>query len=195
MALDKIDFSLAAKARASIERAAEERMKPGAMMLKDDSNTASIEGEPYSIEARGESILVSLDLFRSGYECKKCKGRGKIAIQKFESGLGMVAHEEQCTECKGKGALLHIADTSKSLPTTGVVVSIGAKAKVDAPDIKLYDRVLFGPHSGQFIPIASNKNILFKMMHYREATGFIRGGEDLSSFDLVAYDKPVGTGE
>ena len=113
----------------------------------------------------------------------------------FESGVGMVDKVEPCPECKGKGALLIFVDASKSLPTTGVVLSLGAKVKTDAPDLKLYDRVLFGPHSGQFIPIRGNGNILLKMLHYRECTGIIHGGEDLSSFDLVAYDRPIGVGE
>lgn len=47
-------------------------------IVLDGSNKVSFPGFPYFFTALNEKVLVSLDQFKSGYECRKCKGEGKI---------------------------------------------------------------------------------------------------------------------
>jgi co-chaperonin GroES (HSP10) len=69
-----------------MEKAAElvERQVYGAtstaatMVIDDGSNEATIPGFPYAFEALWDNVLVSVDIFKSGYECKLCKGVGRI---------------------------------------------------------------------------------------------------------------------
>ena len=190
-------YSLAERAAQSLEAAEKARLESLSTVHLDGSNIASAEGVPFKLEARGSNILVNVDMFKSGYECKGCNGTGKVTTttvgKKFVPGVGSVADPVNetftCPDCKGKGASLLLPDESKSLPTTGVVVSIGAD--VEKGKIKIGDRVLFGPHSGQFIPLKAF-GILFKTMHEREATCFIYGGEGMASSTFVMTDTRLG---
>lgn len=47
-------------------------------IVLDGSNKVNFPGFPYLFEALNERILVSLDQFKSGYECKTCKGKGEV---------------------------------------------------------------------------------------------------------------------
>lgn len=189
------EFSEAAKANASLGARLEERANISGEVLKDDSNRASFPDFPYALEARGLHIIVNVDLFKSGYECKKCKGTGKIEIMvpvpyRDVSGIPLNRLELRqitCDSCNGKTASLILPDTAKSLPCTGVVVSKGPL--VDS-SLALYSRVIFGPYSGRFIPI-SKAGVLMKIMDHREATAIVHGGEDLASFDFIDIDKEM----
>ena len=50
-------------------------------LVLDNSNKVSFPGFPYKLEAINEQILVSIDVFKSGYECKECHGKGKIKYE------------------------------------------------------------------------------------------------------------------
>lgn len=194
------EYSEAARAKASLERLAEEKQSliNNTQIEKDNSNVASFPGFPYKIKALGENILVIVDTFKSGYECRECKGLGHRVVkvptdtgEKLPGGIPkmtLLTQELKCEACNGKGTLLHLADESKALPCTGVVASMGAEASLNA-EFKLYDRVLFGPFSGRFVPLKAG--VLIKLMGYREASGAIIGGEDLASFDFITYDKEM----
>ena len=73
----------------------------------------------------------------------------------------------ECPQCHGKGATLIIPDTAKSLPTTGIVVSIGP----DADRSFLHKRILVGPYSGVFCPMKGN--IPVKIYKEHEPLAFI----------------------
>lgn len=47
-------------------------------IVLDGSNKVSFPDYPYFFEALNEKILVSLDQYKSGYECKTCKGKGMV---------------------------------------------------------------------------------------------------------------------
>lgn len=47
-------------------------------LVLDNSNKITFPGYPFKFEGLGEKILVSIDIFKSGYECKVCSGRKKI---------------------------------------------------------------------------------------------------------------------
>jgi co-chaperonin GroES (HSP10) len=49
-------------------------------LILDDSNEVSFPGFSYKFEASIEKIIVSIDVFKSGYECKVCKGKKKIEV-------------------------------------------------------------------------------------------------------------------
>ena len=66
---DEREKLLADKEAAIEEQILRESLNNTMTVVKDNSNRAVIQGLPYAIEARGESLLVSLDLFKSGYEC------------------------------------------------------------------------------------------------------------------------------
>lgn len=58
----------------------ENRGKASTEIVLDKSNKVSFPGFPYKFEALLGKILVSIDVFKSGYECKECKGKGNIKI-------------------------------------------------------------------------------------------------------------------
>jgi hypothetical protein len=194
------EYSEAPRAKASLERLAEEKQSliNNTQIERDNSNVASFPGFPYKMKAFGTNILVIVDTFKSGYECRECKGLGYRVEGRAEHTGEFLAlnlpkmviknHQVKCEACGGKGTLLHLADESKALPCTGVVASMGAEAMAQA-EFKLYDRVLFGPFSGRFVPLKAG--VLIKLMGYREASGGIEGGEDLASFDFITYDKEM----
>lgn len=69
-------MSLEAGAKQMLERMAE-NLSPTELVL-DNSNKISFPGYPYLFEALQKKIIVSIDIFKSGYECKVCKGRKRL---------------------------------------------------------------------------------------------------------------------
>ena len=68
-------------AKQLLERQAAERVSRNPQQITlDDSNVIEFPGFPYTFEALHERILVALDIFKSGYECKDCV-MGKIVYQ------------------------------------------------------------------------------------------------------------------
>ncbi len=150
------------------------------------------------IEALGDKIVVLLDSYRSGYECTKCKGIGKLRqfsrckcdpVDWYEEThlprgernrfgelcelcggdymskrLDLVV---ECPQCKGKGATLIIPQSAQSLPTTGVVVSVGPLAT----KIKKHCRIVASPYAGTYIPMKGN--IPVKIYHQHEPLAYI----------------------
>src|SRR5271167_3021653 len=150
MSVEINEYSEAARAKANLERLAKEKQAliNATQINKDDSNYAEFPGFPYKMRAVGSKILVIVDTFKSGYECRECKGVGHrigLVPQRTTEMLGpnlptmqMVETKITCESCNGKGTLLHLSDESKSLPCTGVVASLGAEAKAKS-EFKLYD--------------------------------------------------------
>lgn len=92
--------------------------------LKQDSlNVIDLSDIGVSMQAIEDKIIILVDGYKSGYECKTCSGTGRVESNIAE---GMI---RSCDDCKGKGTTLHIPDTAKSLPSTGVVVSMGPKTE------------------------------------------------------------------
>jgi len=200
----------------------EKRSKSLTEIKLDHSNKVSFPGFKYLFEALDETILVSVDIFKSGYECKECHGTGKVEtgcictehdrpgyryssqqITAISQSLSEeIAHAREsvlcpicegngertiktCPTCEGKGGMLVLPETSKSLPTTGVVVSMGSNVPKDC-GFRIGDRILFGPYAGSLIPTKAGS--MFKMMDYTAAKVRIEGGEDLAAFDFVIQE-------
>jgi co-chaperonin GroES (HSP10) len=191
----------------------------------DSSNKISFPGYPYKMEALGEKILVSIDVFKSGFECKACNGKGKldqectcvsagragkkysesqledvrvslgeaIALSRAESvcpnckgDFQSFSRHVECSACKGHGVTLFIPETSKNLPTTGVVVSMGRVAQEKA-DFKRGDRILFGAYAGDMIP--TKLGLMFKCMDWNLAKAVIEGAESMNAFDFILHEE------
>lgn len=214
---------LAERAKALFERSEAEKENLSATELViDGSNKVSFPGYPYKFEALGKKILVSIDIFKSGYECKVCKGKKKLEtlceceregragkrysneqIAEIKKELGSdisdaraalscpeckgdyvsMRRVETCSACKGMGALLVLPDTSKNLPTTGVVVSIGNRVNLERLNYKVGDRILFGPYAGSMIPTKSG--LLFKVLDATNAWAKVEGANDLGAFEFI----------
>ena len=65
-------------AKAMVEREVIATQTRNTIIIDDGTNEAGIPGFPYKFRAQGDKILVSVDIFKSGYECKDCKGSGKL---------------------------------------------------------------------------------------------------------------------
>lgn len=70
------------------------------------------------------------------------------------------------SEEKTKGGII-IPDTAKEKPSEGVIVSVGPGArdesgKINAPDVKAGDRVLFGKWSGTEVKLDGEDLIIMK---------------------------------
>jgi hypothetical protein len=88
MAQDKLNAEIA---QAMERRDKELRAASAQEIILDKTNKVSFPGFPYTFEALGERILVSIDVFKSGYECKVCGGTGRIK------------HECECVTCGHSG--------------------------------------------------------------------------------------------
>ena len=201
------------------------------LVTNDGTNEASIPGFPYRFKAQGDKILVSVDIFKSGYECKDCKGEGRIKthcecedkesrpgfkysqaqIDEFDRTISnsiaiaradmVCAHcggdylgkrvDTPCTLCNGTGASLFIPDDSKTLPTTGVIVSVGEG--VTNPELENGVRVLFGCYTGVMIP-TKVPGVAFKVLRDIEVLCIIKGGEEMAAFDFLVVDKELEGG-
>jgi co-chaperonin GroES (HSP10) len=200
------------------------RAKSCQEIVIDNSNEVTFPGYPYGFRALNEKILVSIDVFKSGYECKTCQGKKRIqshcscedhdrpGFKYSNEQLGYVSDslgetvaagrretpcpecggdylnqrtDTECPECHGIGALLVLPDSSKNLPTTGVIVSMGKKAalELEREDIHLGDRVLFGAYAGTMVP--TQAGLMFKYMDWYLAVMKISGAEGLAAFDFI----------
>lgn len=215
-------------AKELVEREAVRTTKMNQVVVTSDgTNEAVIPGFPYRFKAQGDKILVAVDIFKSGFECKACAGTGKISwhckcedtdrpgfrytllqLEEVSASLGAdmsqarktipcadchgdflgARRNSTCDICKGKGASIYIPDISKNLPTTGVIVSVGAEVR--NPELSNNTRVLFGAYTGTMIPTKA-VGVAFKVLRDIEVLCVIKGGEDLAAFDFVVTDKDL----
>jgi co-chaperonin GroES (HSP10) len=182
-------------------------------VLFDNKNAVTITDLGISLETLGDKIIVMYDHYKSGFECKECGGIGKVteAItceceQKGTPGLkdrfgnpcpscdGNFESKRKeltqaCPACRGKGSLLVIPEIAKSIPTTGVVVSLGEDTKFSRGDIhakiQIGTRVIFSQHVGTMIPFKGN--IKFKVMREHEPLAILYGA-DTDTNDFIDFE-------
>jgi co-chaperonin GroES (HSP10) len=172
------------QARDLMERTEAEQKKHSSVeIILDSSNEVSFPGYDYKFRALGETILVSIDIFKTGYECKACEGKGEVTVK-----VNREDKTEKCPICKGTGAWLHTPDKTKQLPTTGVIVSMGkiAASELAKEEIGIGDRVLFGAYAGTMIP--TKANLPFKFMDWNLARVKITGASVMDAFDFTVID-------
>jgi len=196
-------------------------------VVVDGQNVVELEKLGISLMAVEDKIIVMFDDYKSGYECKTCSGKGKMSGCMTCECTGMDRFNQQCKNCGGKGALfeyicpdcqgkggiLVIPESAKSLPTTGVVVSMGPKTeameliqgirevkeskfytgnqekallqKLQEIPIRLGSRVIFGPHVGTLIPFKGNIKLKIMRVHEPLAVLF---GKDSAARDFIDYE-------
>lgn len=114
-------------------------------LILDDSNEVSFPGFEYKFEASIEKIIVSIDVFKSGYECKVCLGKktieikctcernahagyryGTDEIQTIRETLGEdIAHAREqvvCPDCEGDYPSRRHTDKCKACKGLGALV-------------------------------------------------------------------------
>lgn len=160
---------------------------------EDKLNVLEISDLGISLEAVADKIIILVDGYKSGYECKTCSGTGRV-----ESPIVSGAKTD-CSDCKGKGKLLEIPDTAKSMPSTGVVVSMGPDTKfmrykkanateeeLNNIGIQIGTRVVYGIHVGTPIPIKGN--IKLRIMRENEPLCRIFGS-DIGDKEILDYNQ------
>jgi len=147
-------------------------------------------------EASFERVLVLEDEFRSGYECDRCKEKGKITCDNCQgqgntAGISLDGRPPvakkcsqcsgegklQCPDCKGKGMLLEIPDVAKRRPTTGQIVSLGSEVK----GYKLHEFVAYPNFCGEVWDLSGldaegvERTVVLRIMKEREILCKISG--------------------
>lgn len=157
----------------SVDTSYDRIVKPIVVETKD--NTVFVVAGKLALEAIENKILILIDKFRSGYECKDCNETGIFVScecerngtpGKFVTRLGEKpcpycdGYYEQrrgfsCKACKGTGSTLVMPENARAIPTSGVIVSVGPLCSVR----KIAERVLFGAHTGYYLPFKGNAKI------------------------------------
>lgn len=177
MARDTIfDFLLQAQEKegkhfADVDRELVERPQKELEVI-NTKNTIFIVAGKLGLEATENKILILIDKFKSGYECKDCNETGKyIACEcarrdsfgikengkvcGFRDNCGLQIIGETCRTCKGTGTTLIMPENARAIPTSGVIVSVGPLCRTR----EVGERVLFGAHTGYFLPFKGSAKI------------------------------------
>lgn len=171
-------------------------------LKKDSLNVIDLTDIGVSLQAIEDKIIILVDGYKSGYECKTCKGTGRVPSSLNADVL------RSCDDCKGKGQTLVIPDTAKSMPSTGVVVSMGPQTRfmklkhyssylsyqryqkwienliLKTCPVQIGTRVVFGVHVGTKIPLKGN--IKLTIMREREPLCIVFGS-DIGDKEILDY--------
>ena len=157
---DSIDITIAQKATEEVASEVEKEQ------IAEDNTVFIVQGK-IALEAVEDKIIIMLDPFKTGYECKACDGTGIEKVCNICNGSGKNRFDmtcqacegephkyegQTCRACKGVGASLIIPESAQSLPTSGRIVSVGP----DVKKRKVGERYLFGVHVGYFLPFKGN---------------------------------------
>lgn len=160
-------------------------LREGVNFDADQLNVIELTDLGVSMDAIGDKIMILVDEYKTGYECKLCGGSGRI------KSTIVAEATSQCPDCNGKGAILVVPENARSMPSTGVIVSMGPKTEymdlkfrfaqaVSAKDndwmdilkvsmdqcvVKIGTRVCFGVHVGTKIPIKGNIKLTIMREH------------------------------
>jgi co-chaperonin GroES (HSP10) len=144
--------------------------------VDEEKNMVLVVGGKIALRAIEDKIIVLLDKFRSGYECKMCDGTGEgRRCRDCKNGVNSRGFTckicegnpdrwvgKSCPECRGKGSSIIIPDSAKALPTSGTIVSVGP----ECTKRRLGQRIVFGAHVGFFLPFKGN--VRLRMMREYE---------------------------
>ena len=156
-----------------------------------------------ALKAAEDKIIVLLDKFKTGYECKlcggdglgrvcaDCNGTGKNRLDgvcRSCSGIPDRFVDKDCPNCAGRGSSIIIPESSKALPTSGIIVSVGPKCE----HRKVGQRVLFGAHVGYFLPFKGNIRLRTMREYEPLADIFMVDNNDERVLgDFLQFDEPV----
>lgn len=157
-----------------------------------------------ALRAVEDKIIVLLDKFRTGYECKICggDGLGRLCaacretpgydrfgqVCRYCNGKPDIALGGDCLACKGRGSLVVVPESSKALPTSGIIVSVGPKCEYR----RVGDRILFGAHVGYFLPFKGNVRLRTMREYEPLADIFMLDASDDSVLqDFIQIDEAI----
>lgn len=155
-----------------------------------------------ALQATEDKIIILLDKFRTGFECRVCDGEGTHITCPSCDGTGANRLggncstcagdpssfvDKECASCNGRGSTIIIPDSAKTLPTTGLIVSAGPKCEIR----QIGERVLFGAHTGYMLPLKGNIRLRvmreyepIALVHMLETSGKVLG-------DFIQYEQPM----
>lgn len=150
-------------------------------------------------EALGDRIIIKEDEFKSGYECEACTGSGAVACSGCAgSGKSAVVAGARCSQCEGggtqlcplcqgRGGLLVAPETAQRRPTSGVIVSAGAKVQ----DLKVGDSVLYSNFAGYVVDLdRAGQQVVLRILHETEVLTKLEGHLQLRN---LRYKSDIGT--
>lgn len=192
-------------AKGIIDRVSKERTetRKKGEIVHDGYNVVSLTDLGLKLESVEDKIIVMMDQYKTGYECKQCDGAGFITEVSVVAAIG--ERRVTCPACSGKGHILIVPESSKSLPTSGVVLSIGEKTRANKErfwfnklliklklkkyipaKVTLGARVIFSPHVGTLIPFKGN--ITLKIMREHEPLAVMYGADVRAVKDFMEFD-------
>lgn len=157
-----------------------------------------------ALRAVEDKIIVLLDKFKTGYECKSCggDGLGRLCMVCRETpgydrfgqpckhcfGKPAMFLGGNCPTCKGRGSLVVVPESSKAMPTSGIIVSVGPKCNYR----KVGDRVLFGAHIGYFLPFKGNVRLRTMREYEPLADIFMLDEQSEETLqDFIQFEDPI----
>jgi len=179
-------------------------------------------GASFALEAGGDRLIIEEDKMKLGFECKKCEGDGYIdkdceychGEKTTDDGMGgkvacrfcCVARgligiyqgqgKQTCTECKGRGALVVVPQTSERRPTSGIIRSKGpdvSKCKDCGGTGKRYiDGVMAMQNVGAIVK-GAGQNIMPLLVNCLHCGASGKVGLKLEVGDRVIYPIFAGT--
>lgn len=172
--LDKIVKTLENKMNGSVAiQGLDVDRKEKALEVSQEDNVIFVVAGKLGLEAIEDKILILIDKFKSGYECKDCNGSGlynacecvregrKYGIGitgkrcTFKDGCDRQQQGDKCRSCNGTGSTLVMPENARAIPTSGVIVSLGPLCTKR----RIGERVLFGAHTGYYLPFKGNAKI------------------------------------
>ena len=136
------------------------------LAVTTEANVIFVIAGKLGLEAIEDKILILIDKFKSGFECKDCNETGsyvacecvrETGTQGVKKNGKTCAFREACSRqmigttcntCNGTGSTLVMPENARAIPTSGVIVSVGP----DCKSRKIGERVLFGAHTGYYLP-------------------------------------------
>jgi co-chaperonin GroES (HSP10) len=107
-------------AREMVEREGIKATKMEGVLIADDgSNECVIPGFPYRFKAQGDKLLVSVDVFKSGYECKTCKGAGTIKLSCLCEGTDRPGYKYSSSMLEGLDDVMFDVRSKMNCPSCG----------------------------------------------------------------------------
>jgi co-chaperonin GroES (HSP10) len=159
------------KGKELVERQLYATQTANTVVVQDGSNKVSIPGFPYIFSAKWDNILVSVDIYKSGYECKECKGSGSIKqhcscenhdrpgykysnqvlddLGFSDSNLALARKEIKCPECNGNYISHRVDAPCAACGGKGALIYIPDQSKVL-------------PTTGVIVSVGSSANPEFK---------------------------------
>lgn len=139
-------------------------------------------------EALGDRLIILEDEFKTGYECSKCNGHGKIGCYEC-SAQGTKPNGKKCSSCEGsghvvcdqcggKGGLIIAPETAQRRPTTGRIVSAGDRVQ----HLRVDQNVMYSNFSGYVVDLErAGQPICLRIVHETEVLCRIEGHLTLSN--------------